>query len=284
MKSFLIAATILFSVPHFTAQFAQTTTVTVPNGTFDFTDLRITKCRRAICLKGNLTNNTAVDWGMVEFQLALFDKGGQPLAITGGMGSTLTLFDVKKGTRKVDSELYGSSVKGDIGSFTIAFVSGKYPAVYLFSLTKPSASPALAHEDELMRVSFSIPAEPQDNPISFTLTNKTDNAIVIDWNQVSYVDVKGAAHRVVHKGVRLMERDQPMPATTVPPGSTLEDFIFPSDEIEMLGGKWIQHMLFPDAPLAAGLKGKTFSIFLPLEVNGAKKTYNFVFRIDDIKM
>jgi hypothetical protein len=38
------------------------------------------------------------------------------------------------------------------------------------------------------------------------------------------------------------------------------------------------------AQAAAPLKGKTFSILLPLEANGAKKTYNFVFRIDDIKM
>lgn len=43
-------------------------------------------------------------------------------------------------------------------------------------------------------------------------------------------------------------------------------------------------MLFPDAPKAAALKGKSFFLFMPIEINGATKNYNFVFVIDDIQM
>lgn len=60
--------------------------------------------------------------------------------------------------------------------------------------------------------------------------------------------------------------------------------MYPSDAVAMVGGEWMTPMLFPEAPKAALFKGKSFSVFMPLEINGATRNYNFVFRIDDIQM
>ena len=98
------------------------------------------------------------------------------------------------------------------------------------------------------------------------------------------MDPEGKSHKVIHQGVRFIEKDRPQPAALIPPGAIIEDFAYPSDSVQMIGGSWVTGMLFPYAPKAAELKGKTFSLFMPVEVNGATKNYNFVFMIDDIKM
>lgn len=133
----------------------------------------------------------------------------------------------------------------------------------------------------MLRIQFSLPANKQ---LAFSLKNKTDNPIKVDWNQLSFVDTDGKAHKIMHQGVRFMERDRQQPATTIPPGASVEDFVYPSDEVRLIGSSWSTPMLFPEAPKAAAFKGKSFSLFMPLEINGETKNYNFVFTIEDIQM
>ena len=116
----------------------------------------------------------------------------------------------------------------------------------------------------------------------FQLANKTDQPIKIDWHQITYVDPSGSAHKVTHGGVRIIERDSAHPPTTIPPTATIEDFIVPTDAISMRFNKWEANDLLPEGREAKGLEGKIFSIFIPLEVNGAVKNYIFTFKITKV--
>ena len=300
MKTLITALLALFCLPtSLLAQKPQDFHIEVANGSFDLKNVTVRK-GETFLVRGDIVNNTTSDWGNVTFNMSLYDQRGQPLpyrqeyldrntktetGTTPILKASFSIHPSKKGlSQRFEEQLdIYTDVKGAIGKFDIVFRDGTYPAFYVFSLVKPSVSPTLTHEDDFLLATFSIPSNTENNPIAFKLKNKSENPVAIDWNQVSYVDVDGKAHKVVHEGTRLVDKDKPLPASIIPPGAALEDFVFPSDRVVLLGGQWIQQMLLPYAPAAEVLKGKTFSVFMPLEINGSKKNYNFVFAIDDIK-
>lgn len=149
-------------------------------------------------------------------------------------------------------------------------------------MTKPTVSKELIYEDHFLKIVFSITKK----QIGFILQNKTENPIKIDWNQVSYVDVLGESHKVMHSGVKYTDRANPQPPTVVPPTAKLEDIVFPIDYVYYSSGKyggWREIPLFPEAPKAKLFKGRSFSIFMPLEISGVNKNYLFSFKIEDVE-
>ena len=64
----------------------------------------------------------------------------------------------------------------------------------------------------------------------------------------------------------------------------MEDIIFPADHVEYIEKDWQQLPIFPDGTTASNYNGLSFSIFMPLEVNGAIKNYMFSFKIIDVEV
>jgi hypothetical protein len=63
----------------------------------------------------------------------------------------------------------------------------------------------------------------------------------------------------------------------------IEDAIIPSDHISFSsgsGGGWSSRELFPISQKTDLYIGKSFSVFMPLEINGAIKNYLFAFSIE----
>lgn len=258
--------------------------VTVPNGVFEFRSVQVSKCGKAVCVKGEISNLTTADWGGLQFRLQLKDKAGVPILLGsdgyGVFGLNLDSWALPKGVRSKFSDQIKIDIKSDVGSFEIiGWHSGAFTPHYVFSLLKPSSNPTLNWSDDLIQVRFEIRDQ---NQISFSLKNLTDGAIRIDWDQASFVDPKGEAHRVRHKGVRFSEAEKSQPPTTVPPRASFTDLIVRGDTPRLVVDQWFTPILFPDGPYALELKGKTFSVFMVLQINGASKDYNFVFRIDDV--
>jgi hypothetical protein len=150
---------------------------------------------------------------------------------------------------------------------------------YIFSMVKPRENPANVHWDDEMQIDFEL------NRIAFgfTLRNKTDNPMMINWDQVAYVDPLGETHKVMHQGVRFIQRDQPMPPSMIPPGAKLTDVLVPTDYVSYESGRyggWTAREMYPKPEQGVQFRGKTFSIFMPLTINDKVKNYNFVFSID----
>ena len=98
----------------------------------------------------------------------------------------------------------------------------------------------------------------------------------IDWSSAAYIDVQGLSHGVIHAGVRLMDKNKPQTPTIIPPGAKAEDIIVPTDSIEFVSGQfggWRTKPFFPDGPAAAHFEGKSFQMYLPLDIKGSKKEY-----------
>lgn len=98
----------------------------------------------------------------------------------------------------------------------------------------------------------------------------------IDWNQVSYIDVDGKSHKVFHNGVLYKDRE-----SFLPPTARFEDVAFPSDcsERSEVEGGFLWSDLLPQSCIASAYVGKTFSLFIPIEIKSSTKNYLFSFQI-----
>jgi hypothetical protein len=67
--------------------------------------------------------------------------------------------------------------------------------------------------------------------LSVKVANRGKNALQIDWNKVSIVDNAGNAHPVIHRGIHVEERAMMAAPGIIQPGSSLDDFVYPSDFI-----------------------------------------------------
>lgn len=129
----------------------------------------------------------------------------------------------------------------------------------------------------------------------FTLANKTDHSIKIIWDEASYVDTTGSNHRVMHSGVKYIDRDSSQPPTIVIRKGTVTDNIVPTDHISFSSGEyggWEKAPLLPSADFALDtLKtqankyvNKTIQILLPLEIEGVVNEYIFSFKIGGVEV
>jgi hypothetical protein len=162
------------------------------------------------------------------------------------------------------------------------------------------------YSDEFIEIIFTV----KKTRIEFDMSNKTDRGIKINWDELSYISPTGRSMRVIHSGVRLIDRNAPQSPTIVPPNSRISDIIIPSEHIyydDYWG--WCERNLFYGAdktkyakyegkefsalypesthkspPCADKTKyeGKEFSVYMPLEIKGKRKEYTFTFRINKL--
>jgi hypothetical protein len=81
-----------------------------------------------------------------------------------------------------------------------------------------------------IKVSFSYP-ELTDKPRDFgvlpiSVENKTGSAVELVWDNCTII-LDGQSQGVIHEGVRMINTGSAMTNTTVPPNSTIKDFIVP---------------------------------------------------------
>jgi hypothetical protein len=232
-----------------------------------------------------VVNHTGRNWIAAHFYIDLIDPPGGVIGKPPMTHSCRFETSIKDGEEKAlafnrGMTLPPSTKKGafTLARYDISLEGGSYAVEYSFALIKPAESQELKFEDQALSIGFLI-VKPQ---ITFQLVNKTDQPIKIDWIQVSYVDTSGSAHKVTHGGVRIIDRNSALPPTSIPPTAKVEDFIVPTDAISLQSGKWETNDLLPQGPVAKALEGKTFSLFMPLEVNGAVKNYLFTFKITKV--
>lgn len=143
------------------------------------------------------------------------------------------------------------------------------------------------YEDEILEIIWI----PTSSSFSFVLQNKTDHSIKIIWDEAVYVNEDGLSMRVMHSGVKYIDRNNPQPPTTVVRNAKIEDLIMPTENVYYASGKyggWRTNPLFPRSAmsqeelnsLTSRYIGKEVQILLPLEIQGHVNEYLFSFRIN----
>ena len=163
----------------------------------------------------------------------------------------------------------------------ISFKVGDVRATYQFALESPANSERTSYDDEFISVSL-YPAETQ---LGFVLRNRSSEPIKVLWDQCAYVDPLGQSLRVIHSGIRMIQKDAAMSPSVVPPGASLKEAMTPADYITYVGGEagWSVRQMFPTRFVQAlPLKGIAISIFMPIEIKGSPHNYTFTLRAKDI--
>lgn len=106
------------------------------------------------------------------------------------------------------------------------------------------------------------------------IKNASTSSATIDWNAVTIVGNGGKAYPTTHRGIRYAEAAAPMTPATVPPSATLDDFIFPREDIQLTSGQWRGRLFFETMQ-----PGDTFGLFLPVRRGQGTVEYFFAFAV-----
>lgn len=122
----------------------------------------------------------------------------------------------------------------------------------------------------------------------FVIENKTDKMMKIIWDESSFIDQQGLSNAIFTGDMKIIDRGQSVPATTIQPKSKAKVMITPKNKIEWSSaGGWTYFPLCGSGPLAGlGSKidtsmceNKPMSYRITYEIDGKKKTTTHDFKM-----
>lgn len=155
---------------------------------------------------------------------------------------------------------------------------GKYSLKY--RMKTPATSNELRFRDRVIAIAFSI----GEQSFNMRFDNLSDHDVKILWERSEYSDVNNQTHRIMPSTVRFPDRNNPLPDQIVLAKSSVQEAVIPITNVFLSQQKkgYDIHPLFPlDSDVAVGLKGKSFNLFIPVEVDRAIIPYNFKIEIID---
>jgi hypothetical protein len=199
-----------------------------------------------------------------------------------GNSSELVLDIQNSDSRQMYSWGAGGRVADDFFKKVEIALGSWRTVAYSLQMTKPVNSDELSFEDDFLKVHFTLSRK----GVNFSIKNKTDDPIKIDWNQWSYVDTDGKSHRVFHSGIKFTDKESSLAPSVIPPTAMFEDVVCPSDHAKFseIGGGYQFVDLLPQSSSATEFVGKTISLFMPLELHNSVKNYFFSFKIKDAQV
>ena len=147
---------------------------------------------------------------------------------------------------------------------------------------KPTSG--MAYIDNIIAIDWSYLHK---SKLNFKLKNNTPSTIKIIWNDMAYVNVSGSTDRVMHAGVKYINRNEAQPPSSIPSGAFIEDAIIPTSVVAFNSySGWTEGDIFTVSLDSGRAKeqlentyGKVAKVLLPIEVDGVIKDYEFSFTV-----
>jgi hypothetical protein len=224
-------------------------------------------------VNGVVTNLTDRRWSGILFNLELLGLQGERIGNAPLMYTNLERDQSRKISKSSEGEIIQllDAKQRDFTGYRIVYRVGELDIKYMLTLLKPQPNRLLQYADQDVSFSFSV----SDACIDFKLRNISRSAVTVDWSAARFVDIFEQSHEVSHVGSS---------DSKVPPDAILADSIEPvitSPETNRYEG-WRAGRVLPRTQDAGELKGRTISLSIPVEVNGVKRPYLFVFQIAEI--
>lgn len=135
---------------------------------------------------------------------------------------------------------------------------------------------------------------PTNKAFGFELKNKSQSTLKIIWDEAVLVLPTGETNKVMHSGVKYIERNNSQPPTTIIRNSSLTDLITPTGNIywressSYTSGWETKEMFITSSFDSLSIKnhvdkllGKTIQIGLPIKIDETLTEYIFVFKFND---
>jgi hypothetical protein len=153
---------------------------------------------------------------------------------------------------------------------------------YRFDMEQPANEDFAFKDDQIF-----IYIRPFEQVLSIKVQGREQNHIKILWNESEFVDIIGRRYRLVPPTISVQDAAFGIiPPTDVPPGQIFTGEVVlldPADiqTIRALGGKNT-----PIVPVDAGtpeqIREREFTMRLAIELNYARRDYDFIFSIQDV--
>jgi hypothetical protein len=236
-------------------------------GSFSFSGVRLIREGWRTKLQATIANLTGHDWPVAYFALQGTDGAGGAAKLPG-----LPLSNFANGTEQQVSQILSVNASFQLASLTASLAFGRYGLTYVISLSKPIPSDTMRYEDPRVSILFLIsPAG-----IGIDLKNNAGSSLRIKWDEAAYVNPEGETQKVMHNGVRFLERNSAQLPTIVPPLASYSDVIVPtslvkySNPSEGVGGGWSTSEFLPYGYVNGGTvqfreaqwKGRTLGVYL----------------------
>ena len=127
-------------------------------------------------------------------------------------------------------------------------------------------------EDSLLSILWMPSAE----QLFFWLDNKSQHTLKLIWDETVLLYPSGVSARVMHEGVKFIDRNSSQPPSIIPRGGTLFDCLNPTDRV-VFSNYW-QTLPFVNTTDV----GKDFRVVMPLQVEGITNEYTFQFHVNSV--
>lgn len=113
----------------------------------------------------------------------------------------------------------------------------------------------------------------------YTIKNLSSNTIKIIWNDAAFIDTDGSTSKIVHKGIKLIQREEDQPPTSIIKNAKLEDVAVPTNKIYFsnISSEWSNNSLFSKVDMNSN--NQIIKLMLPIEIKGVINEYIFEFTV-----
>lgn len=144
-----------------------------------------------------------------------------------------------------------------------------------------------SYEDNYINITWTIGIK----QFAFNLKNKTDFNLKIIWDEAVYVDIDGSSSKVMHAGIKYVDRDASHPASIVAKKSYIDDMVLPTKNVYMnsIYSGWQEKAFLPIYAKSKEILlndsknyiGKQVKIILPIQIEDTVNEYEFVFDVSE---
>ncbi len=116
---------------------------------------------------------------------------------------------------------------------------------------------------------------PQDDRFFFSINNKSQSNIEIDWDRIIYINENNHSSRVIHSGIKYADKNSPQVPSLVAPKTSITDAIIPADNIYLstVSYEWRILSLLKNGKTNGSYNGQNVKINLPIKINGVSYEY-----------
>ena len=109
---------------------------------------------------------------------------------------------------------------------------------------------------------------------SFSLENLSSSTIKIIWDEAVFVDVDGSTSKVMHNGVKYMERESSQQPSVIIKASKIEDIAIPTSKVYYSDGWYTKNLC---SNVDRTKEGQKLKLMLPIQIKEVINEYIFEF-------
>ncbi|MBB6131798.1 hypothetical protein [Mucilaginibacter lappiensis] len=118
----------------------------------------------------------------------------------------------------------------------------------------------------------------------FDLKNNSGQTLKILWDDAAYINTDGTTNKVIHTGVKFIDRNNSQPATSIINGAKISDIVAPTNNVYYSSGSyggWEQLPLLPKPKRHTDpqYNNTQIKILLPISIDGASIEYIFTMNV-----